>query len=122
MAIRRPLYYEKNTIDSDGTITQINLKEMADSDLTVMRDYCNWVYSRYPITGAIETTVADDYLNGAGNGTNRYWKDSWHSLSDTRYIPSPGTDHPHSYQGAGGSVSLYTSSTTKFHTFWPKIL
>jgi len=123
MAIRRPLYYEKNVIDSDGTITQINLKEMADSDITAMRDYCNWVYSRYPITGAIDIgSNADAYLNGTNTATTtaRYWQDSWHTLSDTRRIPSSGTDHPHSFQGAGGSVSLYTANTFEFKTFWPK--
>ncbi len=121
MAIRRPLYYEKNVIDSDGTITQINLKEMADSDITAMRDYCNWVYSRYPITGAVGLgNNADAYLNGTGTGTQKYWQDSWHSLTDTRRIPSTGTDHPHSFQGAGGSVSLYAPNTYQFETFWPK--
>lgn len=121
MAIRRPLYYEKNVIDSDGTITQVNLKEMADSDMTAMRDYCNWVYSRYPITGAVDLGVnADAYLNGTGTGTQKYWQDSWHSLSDTRYVPSAGTDHPSSFQGTGGSISIYAAPVRTFNTFWPK--
>ena len=142
MAIRRPLYYEKNVIDSDGIITQINLKEMADSDITVMRDYCNWVYSRRPVVQPYATTDMDWFtLDGNGNkvkttdtdprhaALNRdqnnpdqrdMWADSFHTIQDTRYIPGTGTDHPHYFVTATDRMSLYTVSTRRLVTGWHK--
>ena len=113
MAIRRPVYYEKTGELSEGTLT-VNLKEMLDSDLTVMRDYCNWVYSRFPVVFPSQQNTTP----GAQSGLAKI-HESDGTFIDTHMAPGTALASASSFPTGsldGSSIYVVTTKSTLGNT------